>query len=77
MTLLEMSVRYEESAAALRRRLAELRQAARQQDGWGGLPALRRRIAALSPLLQESRELEVLTAHYYDRSYHKHEKYTL
>ena len=38
---------------------------------------LRQRIVSLQPLLQEMRELAVLTARYYDRSYHKHEKYTL
>ena len=36
-----------------------------------------RRIAELTPLLQETRELAALTAHYYDRSYHRHERYTL
>ena len=34
-------------------------------------------LLALFALLRESRELAVLTARYYDRSYHKHEKYTL
>ena len=64
MTLLEMSAVYADSAAALRLRIAELR-------------ALRARIAALDPLLREARALAKLTAHYYDRSYRKHEKYTL
>ena len=32
---------------------------------------------SLRPLLRETRELAVLTAKSYDRSYHKHEKYTL
>ena len=77
MTLLEMSVRYEESETALRRRLAELREAARQPEDGEACRALQRRIAALMPLLQERRDLRDLTAHYYDRSYHKHEKYTL
>ena len=38
---------------------------------------LQRRITELTPLLQETRELAALTAHYYDRSYHRHERYTL
>ena len=38
---------------------------------------LRRRIAELTPILTQMNELAELTAHYYDRSYHKHEKYTL
>ena len=77
MTLLEMSPAYRESAAVIRQRLAELRAAVRGQADPEAVRALRRRIADLAPLLQESRELEVLTAHYYDRSYHKHERYTL
>ena len=76
MTLLEMSALYAESAAALRRRIGELRQAARElKDEDRRL--LRRRITELTPLLQETRELAALTAHYYDRSYHRHERYTL
>ena len=39
--------------------------------------AVRRRITELEPLLRETRELAVLTARYYDRSYHRHERYTL
>ena len=38
---------------------------------------LRQRRDSLRPLLREMRELTVLTARYYDRSYHKHERYTL
>ena len=55
----------------------ELRLAERQETDGEACRLLRQRISALSPLLQETRELEVLTARYYDRSYHKHEKYTL
>ena len=77
MTLLEMSDVYRESAAALRRRMSELRLAERQETDGEACRLLRQRISALSPLLQETRELEVLTARYYDRSYHKHEIYTL
>ena len=39
--------------------------------------AFRLRAEELLPLLREMRELTVLTARYYDRSYHKHERYTL
>ena len=38
---------------------------------------LRLRAEGLQPLLRETREIAVLTARYYDRSYHKHEQYTL
>ena len=35
------------------------------------------RVQELTPLLRDCRELAVLTARYYDRSYHKHERYTI
>ena len=77
MTLAEMSGLYAESAAALRQRIAELRQSAKEQEDEAERYVLRRRIAELTPLLQETRELAALTARYYDRSYHRHERYTI
>ena len=77
MTLLEMSVQYADSAALIRTRIRELRAEERQQSDPETARGLRRRIDELTPLLRECRELAVLTARYYDRSYHKHERYTL
>lgn len=77
MTLLEMSVFYADSAALIRTRMAELRAAERAAPDVETARRLRARMEALRPLLRESRELAVLTARYYDRSYHKHEQYTL
>jgi len=77
MTLLEMSVYYADSAALIRTRMAELRAAERAETDPEAARHLRLRIETLRPLLRETRELAVLTARYYDRSYHKHEKYTL
>ena len=77
MTLMELSIQYEDSAAAIRGRIAQLRIAEQEQTDADAARALRQRIEALVPLLREARELAVLTAHYYDRSYHKHERYTL
>lgn len=77
MTLLEMSVYYADSAALIRTRIAELRAAERAETDPDAARRLRLRIETLRPLLREMRELAVLTARYYDRSYHKHEKYTL
>ena len=77
MTLLEMSVYYADSAALIRTRIAELRAAERAETDPGAARRLRLRIETLRPLLREMRELAVLTARYYDRRYHKHEKYTL
>ncbi len=77
MTLLEMSVHYADSAALIRTRIAELRTAERAEADPDAVRRLRLRIETLRPLLREMRELAVLTARYYDRSYRKHEKYTL
>lgn len=77
MTLLEMSAVYLDSAAALHDRITELRNAAKSEKDPDALFHLRCRIDALMPLWRESRELAALTAHYYERSYHRHEKYTL
>ena len=77
MTLLEMSVHYADSAALIRTRIAELRVAERPATDPETARLFRIRAESLRPLLREMRELAVLTARYYDRSYHKHENYTL
>ena len=77
MTLLEMYVQYAENAERLRARIRELRAEERQQTDPEAARRLRQRIDVLTPILRECRELAVLTARYYDRSYHKHERYTL
>ena len=63
MTLLEMSALYAESAAALRRRIGELRQAARELKDEEDRRLLQRRNTEQTPLLQETREQAALTAH--------------
>ena len=77
MTLLEMSTYYTNSAANIRARIAELRSAERMESNPEAARSLRIRADNLRPILQETRELAVLTARYYDRSYYKHEKYTI
>ena len=77
MTLFEMSALYADSASLLRTRITELRAAAQAQEDPEAVRQLRRRIAELLPMLQETRALATLTAHYYDTGYHKHEKYSL
>lgn len=77
MTLFEMSALYADSASRLRTRITELRAAAQAQEDPEAARRLRRRIAELLPMLQETRTLATLTAHYYDTGYHKHEKYSL
>ncbi len=77
MTLLEMSIAYADSAAAIRTRITELRAEEKAQTDAEAVRQLRRRIEELAPLWREMRDLSTLTARYYDRSYHKHERYTI
>ncbi len=77
MTLLEMSSLYTESALAIHDRICELRTAERAQSDPSEARRIHHRITTLQPLLREMRELSHLTTHYYDRSYHKHERYSL
>ena len=77
MTLLEMSVCYQDSADAIHGRIAELRVLERAQKDPEEAFRLPRRIAAVTPLWREARELAAVTAHYYDRSDRKHENTAL
>lgn len=77
MTLAELSPAYEEAAALLRVRLRQLRQELTQETDPARIWHLKRRIAELTPMLTQMNELAELTAHYYDRGYHRNEKYTL
>ena len=77
MTLKEMSLEYENSAALLRVRLRQLRQALAVEEDQEAAWHLRRRIAELTPMLTQMNELADLTAHYYERGYWRSEKYTL
>ena len=75
--LQELSREYEASAALLRARLRQLRQAVAASDDPEEIWHLKRRIAELTPMLTQMNELADLTAHYYERGYYRSEKYTL
>lgn len=77
MTLMELSRTYKKAAEALKLRMMQLREAKKSEMDPKVVYQLDRRMAELEPLLREARELYVLTAHYYDKGYHKNEKYTL
>ena len=77
MTLEELSRCYEEAAVPLRNRLRELRQMLANTEDPEEIWHIKRRIAELTPMLTQMNELAELTAHYYDRGYHRSEKYTL
>lgn len=74
MTLREMSIGYRANERAIRLRIADL-QAEEGQVNRQERRALRQRIAVLSPLLQEMRELADLTEHYYDGEARSHVRY--
>lgn len=77
MTLLEMSASYTASAEAIYTRILRLRREARNAADPESARELELRIRALMPILREARELAVVTARYYDRSYHAYECYKL
>lgn len=77
MTLKEMSVEYTESANLIRTRIRELRAEKKAANSPTASYKIDRRIKELTPMLQECRDLAELTARYYERSYHKYERYTL
>ena len=77
MTLAQQSGEYEASAAMLRARIRELRQAIRLETDPEARFRLRRRVAELSPMLTQMNQLAELTARYYERGYCRNEKYTL
>lgn len=76
MTLYQMSYVYREDALRFRMRITVLREQAKGTQGEERL-RLERRILELQALLRQSRELADLTRHYYERGYHRSEKYTL
>ena len=77
MPLQELSGCYEAAAELLRTRLDQLRRQLRTTLDPETRRRLERRISDMTPILTEMNLLAELTAHYYDRGYHRHEAYTL
>ena len=77
MTLRELSPAYQEAAEILAQRIRQLQQQAASSRDPEEIWHLRRRIAELKPMLDQTRELAELTLHYYDRGYWRNEKYTV
>lgn len=72
-----MSASYAASAEAIHGRILRLRGEVQRAPDPEAARMLELRIRALEPLWRESRELAVVTARYYDRSYHAYEYYKL
>ena len=77
MTLREMSVEYRAQAQALRGRMQELEKAWKQTEDPAERANLEGRIWPLEVLWRETRDQAVLLERYYERGYHRNEKYTL
>ena len=77
MTLYEISLDYQDSAAVLQLRLRELRAERAGCRTPRQVKAMDRRIRTLTPLLQQCRELAQLTEHYYERGCCRNERYRL
>ncbi|MFR1232827.1 MAG: hypothetical protein ACLSCQ_04205 [Evtepia gabavorous] len=77
MTLREMSVEYRAQAQALRGRMQELEKAWKQTKDPAERANLEGRIWTLEVLWRETRDQAVLLERYYERGYHRNEKYTL
>lgn len=77
MTLRELSGEYRVSARLLSERLCTLRRERRRVRDEDERFRLQRRIFALQEMLGQMNELAELTEHYYERGYHRNEKYRL
>ena len=69
MTLLEMSQQYRADAAVFADRIHSLEGQLHEAKDMRSTRALRQRIDALRPLLQQSRSTAHRLEHYYDRRY--------
>ena len=77
MTLAEISVQYAEADRLLTDRIRALRRMERSSQDAQQLWRLHRRVLELTAMRAQMRELAELTARYYERGYHRNEKYTL
>ena len=77
MKLSELSPDYRAGEKAILTRIGELSERLETAADPAEIVALRRRIRDLGPLLRQTRELAELTARYYERGYHRSEKYTV
>ena len=77
MTLYQMSFVYREDALRFRMRITVLREQAKAAPTKEERERLKRRILELQQLQRQSRELAELAKRYYERNYHRDERYTL
>ena len=76
MTLTEMAVEYRLNCALLKERMGQLKRAMQAEANPLEAQLLQRRIADLTALYREGREIALHMERYYDRRYYKNEKFT-
>lgn len=77
MTLLELSVGYRASAAALRERALLLERQRRETGPGEDARLLDARIRTLRAMWREARDVAVLCERYYERGYRRNARYTI
>ena len=76
MTLQEIAGEYRRSCALIQERMGLLRRSLRTEEDLMAAQQLRQRLAELSALYREGREIALHLEHYYDRRYHTHGKFS-
>ena len=76
MTLLRLAASYRHSGELIRLRILALREEAKAAGG-DERGQLEQRIRDLTALYRDTREIALVLERYYDRRYHKNERYTL
>ncbi len=76
MTLLRMAANYRQSADLIRLRIVALKEALRTAEP-EEKSRLEQRIRDLKVLHRDTREVALVLERYYDRRYHRNERYTL
>ena len=76
MTLLRMAANYRQSADLIRLRIVALKEALRTAEP-EEKSRLEQRIRDLKVLHRDTREVALALERYYDRRYHRNERYTL
>ena len=76
MTLKEMAAEYRRNCVLLKERMGQLKQDAQTEQDPAAAQLLRRRLADLTALYREGREVALHMERYYDRRYYKDGKFT-
>ena len=76
MTLREMAVEYRSNCALIRERMSQLQAALRAEAEPAAAQQIQQRLADLTALYREGREVALHMERYYDRRYHTFGKFT-